>query len=219
MVSEADTKQRPAFWVPSLYVAEGLPFVATMLVSVQMYKSLGLTDTEIAAFTSLVAWPWSLKPLWSPFMESVPRRRSSSSWRRSSCGGPSSAAWRSLLSTRLPSSSYSLAFFALLAFTPRPTTSLPTVSTSNVCPSDTRPGNSWDGRAPLEPRAESWRWVPLWFAGLLEKYCRRETRVDDRDGHVRWDAGLVRPLPRPGATDRASKARACAPPKTSQRVG
>src|SRR3954469_22351281 len=69
MVSEADTKQRPAYWVPSLYVSEGLPFVATMLVSVQMYKSLGLSDSEIAAFTSLVAWPWSLKPLWSPFME------------------------------------------------------------------------------------------------------------------------------------------------------
>ena len=63
MVSEADQKQRPAMWVPSLYVAEGLPFVATMLVSVQMYKSLGLSDTEIATFTSLVAWPWSLKPL------------------------------------------------------------------------------------------------------------------------------------------------------------
>src|SRR5262245_31409881 len=62
-------QRHPALWVPSLYVAEGLPFVATMLVSVQMYKSLGLSDSDIAAFTSLVAWPWSLKPLWSPFME------------------------------------------------------------------------------------------------------------------------------------------------------
>jgi PAT family beta-lactamase induction signal transducer AmpG len=69
-MSADETKTKsPASWVPSLYFAEGLPFVVTMLVSVQMYKSLGLSDGEIAAFTSLVAWPWSLKPLWSPFME------------------------------------------------------------------------------------------------------------------------------------------------------
>jgi len=40
----------PAFWVPTLYIAEGLPFVATMTVSTLMYKSLGLSDTKIAAF-------------------------------------------------------------------------------------------------------------------------------------------------------------------------
>src|SRR5258706_1507570 len=69
MADQETTTRKPALWVPSLYVAEGLPFVATILVSVQMYKSLGLTDGEIAAFTSLVAWPWSLKFLMSPFME------------------------------------------------------------------------------------------------------------------------------------------------------
>jgi PAT family beta-lactamase induction signal transducer AmpG len=71
MASEDGKKgAHPALWVPTLYTAEGLPFVATMTVSVLMYKSLGLTDTKIAAFTSLVALPWSLKPLWTGFMES-----------------------------------------------------------------------------------------------------------------------------------------------------
>lgn len=59
----------PALWVPTLYVAEGLPFVAVNVVSVLMYKSMGLADGEIAFFTTLVAWPWMLKPLWGPVLE------------------------------------------------------------------------------------------------------------------------------------------------------
>lgn len=59
----------PAWWVPTLYFSEGLPFVATATVSVLMYKSMGLSDTEIAFFTTLIMWPWTLKPLWSPLLE------------------------------------------------------------------------------------------------------------------------------------------------------
>jgi MFS transporter, PAT family, beta-lactamase induction signal transducer AmpG len=66
----SDSKLRhPAFWVPTLYTAEGLPFVIVNVVSVLMYKSLGLADARIAFFTSLVTIPWALKPLWGPFME------------------------------------------------------------------------------------------------------------------------------------------------------
>jgi MFS transporter, PAT family, beta-lactamase induction signal transducer AmpG len=65
----------PAAWVPTLYTAEGLPFVATMTVSVLMYKSLGLTDTQIAAYTSLLGLPWMLKPLWSGFMENFKTKK------------------------------------------------------------------------------------------------------------------------------------------------
>ncbi len=61
--------RHPATWVPTLYFAEGLPFVATSVVSVLMYKSLGLSDSHIAFFTTLVMWPWTLKPLWGPLLE------------------------------------------------------------------------------------------------------------------------------------------------------
>lgn len=64
-----EKKVNPAAWVPTLYFSEGLPFVATSVISVLMYKSLGLSDSEIALFTTLVMWPWTLKPLWSPFIE------------------------------------------------------------------------------------------------------------------------------------------------------
>ncbi|MBW7886779.1 MAG: MFS transporter [Bacteroidetes bacterium] len=59
----------PKLWVPTLYIAEGLPFVIVNVVSVLMYKSLGKSDGEIAFFTTLVAWPWMLKPLWGPLLE------------------------------------------------------------------------------------------------------------------------------------------------------
>ena len=61
--------RHPATWVPTLYFSEGLPFVATATVSVLMYKSLGLSDSDIAFFTTLVMWPWTMKPLWSPLLE------------------------------------------------------------------------------------------------------------------------------------------------------
>lgn len=69
-MSMKDPKLRhPAMWVPTLYMAEGLPFVVVNVVSVLMYKSLGLADAQIAFFTSLVAFPWALKPLWGPLLE------------------------------------------------------------------------------------------------------------------------------------------------------
>lgn len=70
MQNSSEIKLRhPALWVPTLYVAEGLPFVAVNVVSVLMYKSMGRTDGEIAFFTTLVALPWMLKPLWGPVLE------------------------------------------------------------------------------------------------------------------------------------------------------
>lgn len=59
----------PAWWVPTLYFSEGLPYVAAATVSVLMYKDLGIHNAQIAFFTTLMMWPWSLKPLWSPLLE------------------------------------------------------------------------------------------------------------------------------------------------------
>jgi len=69
MSSDESKPRHPALWVPTLYTAEGLPFVIVNVVSVLMYKSLGLADAQIAFFTSLVTIPWALKPLWGPLME------------------------------------------------------------------------------------------------------------------------------------------------------
>ena len=63
-------------WVPSLYFAEGLPYVAVMTVSVILYKSLGLANDDIAFYTSWLYLPWIVKPVWSPIVDLLRTRRS-----------------------------------------------------------------------------------------------------------------------------------------------
>ena len=68
-------KRRHWTWLPSLYFAEGLPFVAVMTVSVIMYKRLDISNTEIAFYTSWLYLPWVIKPLWSPVVDILRTRR------------------------------------------------------------------------------------------------------------------------------------------------
>ncbi len=62
-------KKNPIFWVPTVYFAMGLPFVALAQTSSLMFKNMGITDTQITLWTSLLILPFSLKPLWSPLLE------------------------------------------------------------------------------------------------------------------------------------------------------
>ena len=59
----------PWQWVPSLYFAEGLPYIVAITVSVVMYKRLGVSNSDIALYTSWLYLPWVVKPLWSPLVE------------------------------------------------------------------------------------------------------------------------------------------------------
>lgn len=62
-------KTSPITWVPTLYFAMGIPFVVLNMVCTLMYKGMGVSDTKIAYWTSLIMLPWTLKPIWSPFLE------------------------------------------------------------------------------------------------------------------------------------------------------
>lgn len=61
--------RNPISWVPTVYFAMGLPFVVLNMVSVLMFKGMGVSDAQIALWTSLIMLPWTLKFLWSPFLE------------------------------------------------------------------------------------------------------------------------------------------------------
>ena len=63
------------FWVPSLYLAEGIPYVLAMSVSTVMYQNLGISNSDIALYTSLLYLPWVIKPLWSPFVDNIKTKR------------------------------------------------------------------------------------------------------------------------------------------------
>lgn len=62
-------------WVPSLYFASGLPYHAITSISDIMYKDMGISNTSIALYTSILLIPWTIKPLWSPFVEMIGTRR------------------------------------------------------------------------------------------------------------------------------------------------
>ena len=69
------SKKSPWAWVPTLYFAEGLPYVAVMTISLIMYKRLGLSNTDITLYTSWLYLPWVIKPLWSPFIDIIKTKR------------------------------------------------------------------------------------------------------------------------------------------------
>ncbi|MDE2160091.1 MAG: MFS transporter, partial [Burkholderiales bacterium] len=66
---------RPWRWVPTLYFAEGLPYVVVMTLAVVMYKNLGVDNAEIALVTSGLYLPWVIKPLWGPLGDLGGRKR------------------------------------------------------------------------------------------------------------------------------------------------
>ena len=68
-------KKTPWAWVPTLYFAEGVPYVAVMTISLIMYKRLGLSNTDITLYTSWLYLPWVIKPLWSPFVDMLRSKR------------------------------------------------------------------------------------------------------------------------------------------------
>jgi len=69
------TKKSPWAWIPTLYFAEGIPYVAVMTISVIMFKRFGLSNTHIALYTSWLYLPWTIKFLWSPFVDLLKTKR------------------------------------------------------------------------------------------------------------------------------------------------
>lgn len=63
------SQRSPISWVPTLYFAMGMPFVVLNMVCVLMFKGLDVSDAQIALWTSIIMFPWTLKPLWSPLLE------------------------------------------------------------------------------------------------------------------------------------------------------
>ena len=68
-------KRSPWAWIPSLYFAQGLPYVAVNVITVIMYKRLGISNADIALYTGWLYLPWVIKPFWSPFVDIIKTKR------------------------------------------------------------------------------------------------------------------------------------------------
>lgn len=62
-------------WVPTLYFAEGLPYVLIVTVSAIMFRQLGISVADVTLYTSWLYLPWVIKPFWSPFVDLVKTKR------------------------------------------------------------------------------------------------------------------------------------------------
>lgn len=65
----------PWWWVPSLYVAEGLPYFAVNTLTIIMYTNMGVGLKEMSFFTGWLYLPWVIKPFWSPFVDLFKTKR------------------------------------------------------------------------------------------------------------------------------------------------
>ena len=75
MRNQTKSKRNPWSWIPTVYFAEGMPYVVVMTLSVIMYKRLNISNTEIAFYTSWLYLPWVIKPFWSPVVEMLKTKR------------------------------------------------------------------------------------------------------------------------------------------------
>ncbi len=106
--------RNPWAWVPSLYLAEGLPNVIAVTVAVILYKQLGISNSAIALYTSWLYLPWVIKPLWSPIVDLLRTRRWWIWMMQLLIGGAlAGVAFTIPLPNFFP---YTLAFFWLVAF-------------------------------------------------------------------------------------------------------
>ena len=110
----ARQKVSPWAWIPSLYFAEGIPYVIVMTIAVVMYKRLGVSNTEAALYTSWLYLPWVIKPFWSPLVDLVKTKRWWI-WAMQLLIGAGLAGIAFTLNTS-PTIQTTLAFFWLIAF-------------------------------------------------------------------------------------------------------
>ncbi len=74
-MKELKLSKNPWAWVPTLYFAEGIPYFIVNVLSVTMFKRLGMPNGDLAMYTSLLYLPWVIKPLWSPFVDVIRTKR------------------------------------------------------------------------------------------------------------------------------------------------
>jgi PAT family beta-lactamase induction signal transducer AmpG len=75
MSLNSKTNRSPWWWIPSLYFAEGIPYIIVMFVASDMYKTLGVSNSSLAFWTSILYLPWVIKPLWSPYVDIYSTKR------------------------------------------------------------------------------------------------------------------------------------------------
>lgn len=74
-MKQSTKKTSPWAWIPTLYFAQGLPYVAVMTISVIMYKRFGNIQHGYRSLHRLALPAMGNKPFWSPFVDLIKTKR------------------------------------------------------------------------------------------------------------------------------------------------
>jgi MFS transporter, PAT family, beta-lactamase induction signal transducer AmpG len=74
-MTHCNTERNPWLWIPTLYFVEGIPYFLVNNISVLMFARMGVPNGQMSLFTSLLYLPWTLKFLWSPFVDIIKTKR------------------------------------------------------------------------------------------------------------------------------------------------
>ena len=75
MTKQKPTNRNPWAWIPTLYFAEGIPYILINTVSVICYKKMGIDNAQIAFWTSWLYLPWVIKMFWGPLVDNLSTKR------------------------------------------------------------------------------------------------------------------------------------------------
>jgi MFS transporter, PAT family, beta-lactamase induction signal transducer AmpG len=75
MALEKVPSRNPWTFIPTLYFAEGVPYILINAVSVILYKRMGVDNATLAFWTSFLYLPWVIKMFWGPIVDTHSTKR------------------------------------------------------------------------------------------------------------------------------------------------
>ena len=69
------TTRNPWAWIPTLYFAQGIPFIFINMVSMVLFTQLGMTPADATLYTGWLYLPWVIKPFWGPLVDIMKTKR------------------------------------------------------------------------------------------------------------------------------------------------
>ena len=69
------TTRNPWTWIPTLYFAQGIPFIFINMVTMVLFTQLGMSETDAALYTGWLYLPWVIKPFWGPIVDIFKTKR------------------------------------------------------------------------------------------------------------------------------------------------
>ena len=67
--------RNPWAWIPTLYFAQGIPFIFINMVTMVLFTELGMSKADATLYTGWLYLPWVIKPGWGPIVDVLKTKR------------------------------------------------------------------------------------------------------------------------------------------------